>query len=223
MHKGEADRAAASVRSAWVTEARVADYLPRAASLGRRAEGEVTLLELLPDCPKQVLDLGGGDGHLSALVLAARPGATATVLDFSPQMLSAACQRFLGDARVSFRQHDLHAPLPTMPAADLIVSGFSIHHLANRRKQRLYAECREHLAPRGLFANLDFAASASEIAHRSFRRAIRPDDGWDDPEDILAPVESQLAWLRAAGFAAVDCYWRWRGMALLCGWAPASP
>jgi hypothetical protein len=61
-------------------------------------------------------------------------------------------------------------------------------------------------------------ASGSPRRHAEFLAAI--DRGADDPEDRLAPVEDQLAWMRSAGLVDVDCLWRWRGFALLVGVAP---
>ena len=51
-----------------------------------------------------------------------------------------------------------------------------------------------------------------------FNRRIGRPGG--DPEDVLAPVEPQLEWMRNAGLCQVDCQWRWRGFALLVGQAP---
>jgi ubiquinone/menaquinone biosynthesis C-methylase UbiE len=46
------------------------------------------LVEVLPAAPKRVLDLGGGDGRLTALVLATRAYVEQVVLvDRSPPML----------------------------------------------------------------------------------------------------------------------------------------
>jgi hypothetical protein len=40
-----------------------------------------------------------------------------------------------------------------------------------------------------------------------------------DPEDRLVDIDTQLGWMDAAGMDDVDCMWRWRGFALLCGTA----
>ena len=64
-------------------------------------------------------------------------------------------------------------------------------------------------------ANLEVVASPTPELHAEFRRAIEREA--DDPEDKLVEVETQLAWMRDAGFAHVDCIWKWRGFALLAG------
>src|SRR6185503_17344678 len=110
---------------------------------------------------------------------------------------------------------DLAQPIADLGSFDVIVSGFAFHHLEHERKQSLFSEIAAMLEPGGLFANLEVVECASEDLQRRFYDAIRRPDG--DPEDRLAGVEPQLAWMRAAGLRNVDCFWRWRGFALLVG------
>lgn len=176
-------------------------------------------MEALPVTVERVLDLGCGDGRLIALVLDARPGVDRAVgLDSSPPMIDLACERFRDDARVTIREHDLRDVLPTLETFDVVVSGFAIHHLAHERKQQLFGEIATALRPGGVFANLEVIQCATPELHEEFNRRI--DRAGGDPEDVLAPVEPQLEWMRAAGLEQVDCNWRWRGFALLVGEAP---
>ena len=60
----------------------------------------------------------------------------------------------------------------------------------------------------------------SALTELAFRQAIgRVADG---PEDVLAPVEAQLDWMREANLVQVDCLWKWRGFALLVGESPTD-
>jgi len=191
-------------------------YLGRIDRLVARAAGEAVLVEALPSEPRRLLDLGCGDGRLAALVMQARPSVTQLVaVDVSPPMLERARERFAGDRRVEVRTWDLAEPLGPLGKHDVIVSGFAIHHLEDERKRALFTEVREQLRPGGAFLNLEVVASATPRLHATFLAAIGREH--DDPEDRLAPVDAQLAWMRDAGLAEVDCLWRWRGFALLVG------
>jgi SAM-dependent methyltransferase len=207
--------------TSWADGAIVDRYLERIERLEPRAAGDGVLRELLPPAPRRVLDLGCGDGRVTALVLEARPDVAHVVaVDLSPPMLERARARFADDDRVEVRGWDLGDDIGPLGRFDLVVSAFAIHHVDDERKRALYCEVAAALEPDGLFANLEIVQSATPELHAEFLAAIgRPAD---DPEDRLAEVEPQLGWLRDAGLTQVDCFWRWRGMALLCGRMPSA-
>lgn len=206
----------------WNTPARAERYLERIGTILPRTAGEEVLRGILPAEPRSVLDLGCGDGRLAALVLECCPTVDRVLaVDLSPPMLARARERFDGDERVDVQPFDLADSLQPLGRFDVIVSGFAIHHLADDRKRRLFAEVAAQLHPGGLFANLEVVASSSPELHATFLEAIgRPGD---DPEDRLADAESQARWMRQAGLADVHCRWRWRGYALLVGWSSLDP
>jgi cyclopropane fatty-acyl-phospholipid synthase-like methyltransferase len=199
----------------WSDPERVAEYLSR--EIPHRRLAEALLLQALPARVDRVLDLGTGDGRLIALLREAHPEARALGLDSSEPMLSAARQRFATDPAVDLRLHDLREPLPQAGPFDAIVSGLAIHHLEDDRKRDLFAEIRSLLAPAGVFANLDLVKAPTRELHERFRHEIgRPED---NPADRLADLSDQLDWLRAAGFADVDCHFKWLQLTLVVGTA----
>lgn len=195
----------------WGDPERVAEYLSR--EIPHRSTAEEMLLEALPARIERFLDLGTGDGRLIALVRSRHPEARAVGLDASEPMLARAADRFAAGPRVELQEHELGLPLPVEGPFDAVVSGLAIHHLEDERKRELFGEVRALLAPGGAFANLDLVSSASPQAHERFRREIGRTE--DDPSDRLAGLEEQLSRLRAAGFAEVDCHFKWLELALL--------
>ncbi len=171
------------------------------------------LLEALPPRVERFLDLGSGDGRLLALVRSRHPDAAAIGLDSSAPMLARATERFEGDSLVELHTHDLGLPLAVPGPFDAVVSGLAIHHLEDARKRELFGEIHTLLSPSGVFANLDLVSSASTRLHERFRREIGRTE--DDPTDRLADLPAQVEWLREAGFAEVDCHFKWLELALV--------
>jgi tRNA (cmo5U34)-methyltransferase len=204
----------------WSTAEHARDYLRRADSLPHRAEAESTLLELLPENPRRVLDLGSGAGRLIELLKPLRPNAQFVALDFSPTMLDELHRLFGHDPSVKIVAHDFDQPLPDLGRFDLVVSSFAIHHVHHGRKRALYAEIFRALEPGSLFVNLDHVDSPSRALHAAFLKAI----GWEDedPSNKLLDLDTQLRWLREIGFTDVDCHWKWRELALFAGAKPSG-
>ena len=201
----------------WRSAEHAGAYLERADQIPHRAAGEATLIEELPAEVARVLDLGSGDGRLLDLVLRARPDATGVALDFSPPMLERLHARFGESPRVEVMAHDLDDPLPSLGTFDAVVSSFAIHHVVDRRKRELYTEIFARLNSGGVFCNLEHVASASTYGHARFLDAMGTDPAEEDPSNKLLDVQTQLEWLREIGFVDVDCYWKWRELALLVG------
>jgi tRNA (cmo5U34)-methyltransferase len=198
----------------------------------------------------RLLDLGAGDGILTATLLGAYPGAEATIVDFSPPMLAAARARFAhANPPVRILDRDLGRAdwaegLAESAPFDVVVSGYSIHHLPDERKHALYAEVFDLLAPGGVFITMDHVASPSVRlagmfdqamvdALTEFRRRETPDlsreavegeylNRPDRLDNILASVDVQCGWLRAIGFQEVDCFCKWFELALFGGFKPVA-
>jgi tRNA (cmo5U34)-methyltransferase len=199
---------------------------------------------------ERVLDLGCGDGVLGRAVAGQWPEAQVAFLDFAEPMLEA-CRRSLGaDAsRHILRLCDYGHPgwvevVADAAPFDAVVSGFSIHHQEDARKQGLYSEIFGLLRPGGIFLNLEHVASVSDWGERVFdeyfldglvayhqglntgksRHSVATEyyDRADKAANRLAPVEEQCGWLRSIGFERVDCFFKVLELALFGGIRPAE-
>jgi len=207
----------------WVNTEHALAYLQARDTIPHRAEA-LAVVELLPPTVERVLDLGTGDGNTLALVLAARPEATGVGLDFGEEMLRRARDRFDDDTRVRLECHDLSESLPGDDEHfDLVVSSFAIHHLDPPRQRALYGEVYDRLRPGGRFINAEHVASPTMALHHEFLAALGkgPDD--DDPSNQLVGTEEHLRWLESCGFTNVECFWKWRELAVVAGTKPARP
>ena len=127
---------------------------------------------LLPKRATRILDLGCGNGHLLALLLAHCNKATGVGLDFSPTMLSEAARRFEGEPRVELVTHNLDSRLPDLGCFGVIASSFAIHHCADDRKRDVCREAWDLLKPQGTICNPEHVASPNEHFHNRFLDAM---------------------------------------------------
>jgi SAM-dependent methyltransferase len=200
------------VSNDWATPEHALTYLQRADHVPHRTEGEATLLEEMPKDATR--------GRLLGLLLLACPNARGVALDFSPAMLERLRRRFGQDSRVEVVDHDVEQPLQPLGTIDVVASSFAIHHPPHPRKEALYREAWDVLEPGGVFLNLKHVASPSARVHRRFLGALGITLEEEDRSNKLLDAETQLRWLGEIGFADVDCYWRWRELALPVGRHP---
>ena len=194
-----------------------------------------TAVELIPfdqDKSFSFLDLGAGTGLLTALIFNTFPNARAGVLDISEKMLARARERFKGNPRVNFFVLD-YAQNPLPGKQDLVVSAMSIHHLEDAGKKILMEKIHQALKPGGLFIHAELARGSTDITEQTYQQR------WTDhlkqtglEEDQLAVIQkrmsldkpalldSQLMWLRKAGFVDVDCYYKFYNFAVTAGRKP---
>jgi SAM-dependent methyltransferase len=205
----------------WVEPEWALRYLRERDAIPHRVEGLEVMLELLPERVERVLDLGTGDGDTLALVLAAHTGATGVGMDFGEEMLRRANERFAADDRVEIRHHDLDEPLPNdIGTFGLIVSSFAIHHLVPERQHTLYREIFDHVSGGGMFLNVEHVASRTDAMHEQFLASLGMTPEQDDPSNKLVQVPTHLDWLDGVGFVNVDCFWKWRELAVVGGTKP---
>ena len=121
----------------WHSHRYVEDWIARDA---RRKAERMPILEALiaampfaSDASMDVLDVGGGSGVITEVVLDAFPAARITLQDFSELMLARARARFaIRDRTVRYVQCDLEDPTWARKVGgpfDLVVSGIAIHNL----------------------------------------------------------------------------------------------
>jgi tRNA (cmo5U34)-methyltransferase len=184
-------------------------------------------------CPPgaRILDLGAGTGILSAAMVDRIPAARLTLLDISTEMLRQAETR-LAPWRPEMVAQPLTAPLPSGPF-DAVVSALAIHHLSDEEKRSLYSRVLDVLTPCGVFINAEQVAGASgrlqelfEATHLEQARSLGSSEAEIEGAiermrlDRCATVADQLAWLEAAGYEDVECFYRWFRYAVFGGWRP---
>lgn len=188
--------------------------------------------------PKNIMDLGCGNGFLAKILLDTYPDVFALLLDHSEPMVEQArtqlesyknrCDIIHGDFSHSIKQYAKPGSM------DCIVSGYAIHHLPHTKKKELYQEIHNILAPGGIFINVEHTASATpeieklhdelfidhlstynkrdrkEVAEEYYNRP-------DKEDNILERVDIQVNWLREIGFKHSDCYFKWMELTVFGG------
>lgn len=209
----------------WQTQSQVTRWEQRRTAIAaERRTAFAALLNRLPaepHSPLHLLDLGAGDGEVSAVVLNQYPQATAVLVDFSEPMINKGVERLTSfDSRYRYSRWDMNEgdwPADLDEPFDAAVSSVAIHHLSNDRKAWISTAVAAHLKPGGVFANYDL---------------FRDPDAVFDADEVhdrnCATLDQAISHLSAAGLVEIEIVARsprpsHKGqLALLIGRKPAS-
>ena len=174
------------------------------------------------------LDLGAGTGAAARRILELYPRSTAILTDFSAQMMDQGereMQTFAG--RFQYVEFDMSTnswPAAIPATLDAVVTSMCIHHLPDHRKQGLFTEILERLAPGGWYVNYDPVSSPDPVVEATWERVNDRDDPeaagkrlhrtpqeqsrYENHVRYVIPLDQQMDYLRSAGFQGVDAYWK---------------
>lgn len=209
----------------------------------RRTDQRRLMAELLPfadDEQFSFVDLGAGTGAAARAVLDHYPKARAILADYSPQMMDEGHRELSSyEGRYVYVEFDLAggrwpAEIPGEVAA--VISSLCVHHLPDERKQELFGEILDRLAPGGWYLNYDPVTAEEPVVEEAWQRASDRQDteaaakrANRSPEEqrryenhvrYMMPLAPQLDFLRAAGFEAIDVYWKQLDYAIYGGRRP---
>ena len=216
----------------WKSDEVIKQWAARANARGRQRIGHWQIMaEILPFEPSDeftFLDLGAGMGAAAKVLLELYPKSNAVLAEFSPQMIAEGT-RDLEDYSGRFRYVEFDMLAGAWPAEipdhlDAVITSLCIHHMPDDRKQGLFSEIYERLAPGAWYVNYDPVTSTDPIVEATWQHAN--DRGDPEAEEkrrnrteleqarfenhvrYMIPLDQQLAYFRAAGFEGVDVYWK---------------
>jgi SAM-dependent methyltransferase len=156
------------------------------------------------------------------------PASNAVLADFSAEMMRQGeheMQPFAG--RYRYVEFDMSAgqwPAVIPAPLDAVVSSLFVHHLTDARKQGLFAEVFGRLVPGGWFLNYDPVRADDPVVEAAWQRVNDGEDPeaaarghhrtpqeqarWENHVRYMIPLAQQLEYLRSAGFASIDVYWK---------------
>ena len=167
--------------------------------------------------PKKILDLGCGNGNVTAQVVKLFPKANYTLLDASQSMLES-CKKRFAHYNISCVQSYFKDFVFEPDYFDLVIAGFSLHHCDSKEKQHLFDCIYKTLRSGGVFCSSDLMINKNNPDHQvliaSWKRFVEKNysgtekwewlmehyDEFDKPDNF----NDQISWLENIGFKTID-------------------
>jgi tRNA (cmo5U34)-methyltransferase len=181
-----------------------------------------SMLKYLPESfkPCRILDLGCGNGNVAGVSMALFPDAHHHLVDASDEMIRMCKVRFAGSFNTY--EHNVFQRLKFTPDTyDLVLAGFSLHHLDAVEKAQFFANLCPAMTEKGIFACADLFVNKDSQEHAQvlsewkkfiFRSGKSAED-WNwlmdhyNAYDRPSKYTDQQRWLSKAGFARVELSW----------------
>ncbi|MDR4507776.1 MAG: class I SAM-dependent methyltransferase [Candidatus Brocadiaceae bacterium] len=177
----------------------------------------------------KILDLGGGTGKTSYVLLKVYPKSQVKFIDLFDEMIQRAKVRLSPyESNVDYVKGDF-MDLCLGEGYDICVASLSIHHQTPEGKRHLFSKVYNALSNDGTFLIIDWTnftdpainELAASVAEESAASSISNEqvvEEWCDhwrTKNIPDTVENICKWLHEAGFAYTECVVRYFGIALI--------
>lgn len=167
--------------------------------------------------PTSILDLGSGNGNVTAQLIPYFPNATFTLVDASAEMINL-CRSQFKDYNVVYVNTYFKDFLFEEDNYDLIVAGFSLHHCDDNEKQSLFKNIHTSLKKGGIFSYTDLMISKTNPDHemllikwekfvnnnfsdgKKWTWLMEHYEAFDKPIDYMVQIE----WLINSGFTDIQ-------------------
>ncbi len=173
--------------------------------------------------PKEIMDLGCGNGNISQLLLQQFPNATFHLVDGSEEMIKGCKNRFSKKENIEYYHtffQDLSFPKHSL---DVLTAGLALHHLTAEEKQTIYPKIYQWLKPNGYFTFTDLVVNPNDTKYHEqvikrweeeARALGTTDDEWIhimehyDSYDYPNGWEQHKTWMESAGFQSIEIVWK---------------
>ncbi len=181
-----------------------------------------SVVDYLPEDfkPRNILELGCGNGNSTAILINQFPDSAYTLLDASAEMLKV-CKKRFSDYSIHYIEQYMQDASFETDAFDLIVATLSIHHLNSQEKKELFINLPVWLIKNGIFMYTDLMIDhQNKVLHDPFMKRwetfARSNETTDEEWEWLSDhhyaydktddANEQMKWLRSTNLF-VDKPW----------------